>query len=191
MLMPRQDMARGKALEQNVSEQPGVHAAVSSWTKPEWIAQDRTAITEHHNYMTDVVASLRWITGKEFVARTGTGHSLVIDVPPNWGGSNAGPFNAELILIALGGCAGMDVVALLGKKRCTWDRLEISLESTLADERPTSLRDYVLTFRAWGSGLTKQDLEDAVALSLEKYCVVAHSLNGRIRRAVVLNDRSD
>ena len=139
--------------------------------------------------MTNVLASLRWITGKEFVAKTGTGHSLVIDVPPHWGGTNSGPFNAELIAIALGGCAGMDVVAILGKRRCVWDRIEFSIESALADERPTSLREFVLTCRAWGTGLTKQDIETALALSLEKYCVVAHSLNGRVRTAVVLNDQ--
>jgi putative redox protein len=137
--------------------------------------------------MTNVLASLRWITGKEFVAKTGTGHSLVIDVPPHWGGTNSGPFNAELIAIALGGCAGMDVVAILGKRRCAWDRLEFSIESAVADERPTSLREFVLTCRAWGTGLTRQDVEAALALSLEKYCIVAHSLNGQVRTNVVLN----
>jgi putative redox protein len=152
-------------------------------------AQDR-AERRSHNYstMTNVVASLRWISGKEFVARTGTGHSLVIDVPSHWGGTNAGPFNAELILVALGGCAGMDVVTILEKKRCTWDRLEFSIEAPLADERPTSLREYVVTCRAWGQGIARHDLESALSLSLEKYCVVAHSLNGRVRSVVVLND---
>jgi putative redox protein len=138
--------------------------------------------------MTDVVTSLRWITGKQFVATTGTGHSIVIDVPSSWGGTNAGPFNAELILAALGGCAGMDVVNILGKKRCVWERLEMSLVTTLSDDRPTSLRDYVLTCRVWGRALTMGDLEDALSLSLDKYCVISHSLNGRIRCVAFLND---
>ncbi len=136
---------------------------------------------------TNVTASLRWIEKKSFVARTGTGHSLVIDLPLSWGGENAGPYNAELVLIALGGCAGMDVANILAKQRIAYDRIDIHVAAHLADARPARLESYDLTFAVHGTGVPPSAVDAAIALSMEKYCVIAHSLAEPVTCHATLN----
>jgi putative redox protein len=187
MLMPRHHISRWKHLERESRDEAVVNEVCC---RQVWLVGSKTARYRFCKIaaMKDIVTTLQWIAGKRFVATTGSDHSVVIDVPQEWGGTNTAPFNAELVLAALGGCAGMDVVSILGKKRCVWDRLQMSTEAKLSDDRPTGLRDYVLTCRVWGSRVTKQDLEEALTLSLDKYCIVAHSLKGEIRRVAFLND---
>jgi putative redox protein len=48
------------------------------------------------------------------------GHKLIMDVPVEAGGNNFGPGPKKLMLVALSGCTGMDVVSILKKNesRC-------------------------------------------------------------------------
>ena len=57
-------------------------------------------------------ARIKWVEDVMFVGEAGSGHSLVIDGPPEHGGRNLGIRPMELILQGLGGCT-----ALLRRKR--------------------------------------------------------------------------
>jgi len=85
----------------------------------------------------------------------------------------------EMILAALGGCSGIDVVHILGKMRIPFESFEIRLHGVRRDEHPRSFTAIELEYVFRGAGLEakRSRLEEAVRLSQEKYCSVAGMLN--------------
>jgi putative redox protein len=67
----------------------------------------------------------------------------------------------------------VDVAEILRKKRLKVNDFQILLEGERAEEHPRVLTKVQLTYVFEGEGLTLKPLEDAVRLSLEKYCSVA------------------
>jgi putative redox protein len=88
----------------------------------------------------------------------------------------AGPSPMETVLMALCGCAGVDVVEILEKMRANLTDLHIEADAERAPEPPRVFTKIHLRFRLWGAGLTREQAERAVRLSLEKYCSVAAML---------------
>jgi len=117
-------------------------------------------------------AIIRWKGGMAFNAHTGSGHDLVMDARVDVGGENSGPRPTELLLAALGGCTGMDVVSILRKMQVSFDRLEIAIEANEATDHPKSFTDFHLVYRVWGSDIPAEKLKRAVELSETKYCSV-------------------
>ncbi|UCG89075.1 MAG: OsmC family protein [Gemmatimonadota bacterium] len=80
------------------------------------------------------------------------------------------------LLLAAAGCSGADVVTILQKMRVGLERLSIDVTGVRREEHPKRYTHVKLTFRMSGSGLDEDKAERAVALSLDKYCSVVHSL---------------
>jgi putative redox protein len=119
-----------------------------------------------------------WNRGLQFVGISGSGHGIVVDTQADQGGFDAGPSNTELVLIALCGCTGMDVVSILRKKRIELDDLEVEAEGDVASEPPKRLTHIRVVYRVWGD-VPEAALKQAIELSQEKYCTVSNSLKGR------------
>jgi putative redox protein len=67
--------------------------------------------------MMTMLAKVKWVDGRMFVGESGSGHTVVMDGPPNHGGRNLGVRPMEMILLGLGGCASFDVISILEKSR--------------------------------------------------------------------------
>jgi len=120
-----------------------------------------------------VEAKLRWNGKMGFVGVYGSNHAVVMDVRPESGGDGTAPSPMELVLMALGGCSGVDVAEILRKKRLNVRDFQIILEGERAEDYPKVFTKVQMTFVFEGEGLTMKPLEDAVRLSLDKYCSVA------------------
>ncbi len=119
---------------------------------------------------------LRWIPdGKRFISTDSTGHSVVMSTPDE----NVGMKPSELILSALAGCTSVDVVDILSKKRTPLSHLEVQVSAEQDADPPWTFRKIHLHFQVKGEGLTEKTLEQAIALSEEKYCSVAATLRGK------------
>jgi putative redox protein len=105
-----------------------------------------------------------------FLGQSGSGHTLVMDGPPEVGGRNLGFRPMELLLIGLGGCASFDVVHILRKGRLDVRGCETFVEAERADEDPKVFTRIHLRFVVTGRGLIPAQVERAVKLSAEKYC---------------------
>ncbi|MFZ2636394.1 MAG: OsmC family protein [Rectinemataceae bacterium] len=117
-----------------------------------------------------------WKGGMGFEADIG-GHKLAIDLAEADGGKNSGPRPKPLLLAALAGCSGMDVVSILEKMRepCTW--FEMHTEATPAEDHPKRYTMYRMTYRFKKSdNLDEAKVRKAVTLSQDKYCGVAATL---------------
>ncbi|MCR4405286.1 MAG: OsmC family protein [Candidatus Acetothermia bacterium] len=120
-------------------------------------------------------ARVRFVEGMQFVGTSASGHALALDSRGE-GGANTAPSPMELVLIALGGCTGMDVVSILRKMRVGWERFEIALQAERAEEHPKPFTKIHLTYRIWGDGIPEDKLKRAIELSQERYCSVGAML---------------
>lgn len=118
--------------------------------------------------------SVRWIGGKQFIGVDSTNHSVVLSTPDE----GIGMKPSELLLVALSGCTAVDVVEILKKKRFELTKLEIVSSAEQDPEPPWAFRKIHLKYILQGEGLTAKDVEQAIALSEEKYCSVAATVRG-------------
>lgn len=85
----------------------------------------------------------------------------------------------QLLLAALAGCTGMDVISILKKKRVAVRDFRIEVRGKRAPEHPRIWTDIHVTYLLWGEGIQPEDVEQAIRLSEEKYC----SVGAMLRRA--------
>ncbi len=100
-------------------------------------------------------------------------HKIMIDADESVGGENKGPRPKPLMLVALAGCTGMDVVSILKKMRVDFDDFSVSVEGELTEEHPKYYKLIKVVYKFKGKNLPKEKLEKAVDLSKERYCGVS------------------
>lgn len=115
-------------------------------------------------------AQIKWVDGAMFVGESGSGHTLVMDGPPEAGGRNMGVRPMETLLIGLGGCASYDVVSILKKARQDIRDVHTQLEAERAETEPKVFTRIHLHFVVSGKSLKETQVKRAVELSAEKYC---------------------
>ncbi len=101
------------------------------------------------------------------------GHKIVVDAPEEVGGKDSGPRPKALMLVALGGCTGMDVVSLLKKMRVNYDSFNVRIEGNLTEEHPKQFDQMTLVYEFSGADIDQAKVEKAVNMSMEKYCGVS------------------
>lgn len=116
---------------------------------------------------------VRWDGQMGFLGRSGSNHAVVMDVSEQAGGGGTAPSPMEMVLFGLAGCAGVDVALILGKKKVKLHDFEIRVKAERADDHPRVFTQVDLSFVFWGEDLRLKPLEDAVRLSMDKYCSVA------------------
>ncbi len=117
------------------------------------------------------------------------GHSFMVDADAQFGGQNLGPKPKGLLLTALAGCTGMDVVAILKKMRVQPSLFEVDVQGDLADGHPKKFVSIVTEYRFEGEDLPVDKLKKAVSLSEERYCGISATLAGNVpmQSRVLLN----
>ncbi|MFA5983780.1 MAG: OsmC family protein [Methylococcaceae bacterium] len=115
-------------------------------------------------------ATIKWVDGVMFVGESGSGHSVVMDGPPDHGGRNMGIRPMEMILIGVGGCSSFDVVQILQKGRHDVVSCVAELTAERLDSVPSLFSKIHLHFVVKGHNLKASIVERAVKLSAEKYC---------------------
>lgn len=115
-------------------------------------------------------ASVKWTDGRQFIAEAGSGHSVVIDGPPDHGGRNTGPRPMEMLLMGLGACTSFDVLEILEKSRAPVSDCVASIDAERADSVPSVFTKIHVHFTVTGKSLKENQVKRAVELSAEKYC---------------------
>jgi len=100
------------------------------------------------------------------------GHKLIMDANSDGGGHNIGPSPKKLLLVALSGCTGMDVVSILKKMRVDIDKFSVEVQGDVADEHPKRYTKMHVIYKFTGKNLPLEKLEKAVKMSEETYCGV-------------------
>jgi putative redox protein len=119
-----------------------------------------------------------YVNGLQFIGQSATGHAIVMDGDTSFGGQNTGPRPMELLLLASGGCSGMDVVSILKKKKQHITGLEIIIDGKKADDYPKKFTEINLEFIVRGKDISEEAVKRAIELSMTKYCSVKATLEG-------------
>jgi len=115
-------------------------------------------------------ARASWVEGMAFMGEASSGHAVIMDGAPEYGGRNIGIRPMEMLLIGLAGCTGFDVVQILKKGREAITGCEVEVEAERASEDPKVFTKIHIAYRITGRGLSLAKAERAVTLSKEKYC---------------------
>ncbi|TNF32794.1 MAG: OsmC family peroxiredoxin [Deltaproteobacteria bacterium] len=129
-----------------------------------------------------------WKDGLAFDAKL-NGHDIRLDADGQFGGQDYGPRPKGLLLTALIGCTGMDVISILTKMKIVPKSFSVDAEATLTGEHPKVYDRIRLIYRFEGDNLNDAKLQRAVQLSQEKYCGVSAMLRpvAQLSRAIYVN----
>jgi putative redox protein len=117
-------------------------------------------------------ATATWQQGQRYDTESDSGHHVAVD------GDSAhlgGPSPMELVLMALCACTSVDVISILQKKREPFTSLTVSAVAEQAPAPPRTFTHILLTYDVGGE-VSAKAVEDAVALSKNKYCSVSKML---------------
>lgn len=115
-------------------------------------------------------ATVKWVDGAMFLGESGSGHTVVMDGPPDHGGRNMGVRPMEMLLLGLGGCSSFDVMSILHKARQDVSDCKVEITAERADAVPAVFTRIKLDFTVEGRNLKEAQVKRAVELSATKYC---------------------
>lgn len=115
-------------------------------------------------------ANVKWVDNRTFLGESGSGHTVVMDGPPEHGGRNIGIRPMEMILLGMGGCAVFDVIDILQKGRKDIIDCMVEITAERADTIPKVFSNIQLHFKVTGRNLKDSVVQRAIQLSAEKYC---------------------
>lgn len=123
---------------------------------------------------------VKWNGKRRFVAWDEAGHGVVMDSAVAHNGEGTGARPVELVLYALGGCTGMDVISILEKKRQKVTDLELVVTGTQREEHPHIYTEITVEYVVTGTDVDPAAVERAIELSEEKYCSVKGMLGPEV-----------
>lgn len=126
------------------------------------------------------VIDVAWAGNMKFET-TIDGHKLTLDAAEEVGGQNQGYRPKTLLMVALAGCTGMDVVSILAKMRVEITHFSLHLEGDIREEHPKKYEAMKVVYIFKGKDLEYAKIEKAVNLSIERYCGVNANLRDAMK----------
>ena len=119
--------------------------------------------------MSDTAITAKWVgPDLQYVGTDGKGNSIKM------GGDDISP--AQMILLGLAGCMGIDTIYVLKKKRLQVDSVDVTVIGHQPEDYPKPFTHVEVKFIIAGKNLTEKAVERAISLSRDKYCVVGQTL---------------
>ena len=115
---------------------------------------------------TEVTAT--WKDGMNFIGQNAAGGTVQMGTLD--GKPGVGPM--QLLLVAVAGCTGMDIVSILQKKRIDLTDMQVRVRGNRAGDYPMIWTDIHLDYLIWGNDIHPKDVEHAIRLSETRYCSV-------------------
>jgi putative redox protein len=113
-----------------------------------------------------------------FEARDEKDHTARLDTSLETGGTNFGIRPMQMVLMALGGCSGIDIISILKKQRITAENFSMIITGEREKNKEPSLWESVNIIFEFTGDVDPDKASRACALSIDKYCSVAATLRG-------------
>jgi putative redox protein len=117
----------------------------------------------------------QWMGKMQFNALV-NGHTIIMDAPERVGGEDNGPIPKPLVLTALSGCSGMDIVSYLRRTGKEIEDLNIKVTGELSKVAPIEYIAIHAVYSMTGQKGNENAVVEAVNISQEKNCGVANML---------------
>lgn len=118
-------------------------------------------------------ASMKWQGGMKFEGTSAFGHKIVTDTSTEHEGEASGYKPTELMLYAIAGCTGVDIVRLMKKQRQKMTSLEIEVTGHHNDDYPKPVHTFEVKYIITGENIEEKRVQRAIDFSEEKYCMVS------------------
>ncbi len=112
-----------------------------------------------------------WKGGMKFDAEV-NGHHFFMDQAGEKG-DDSGPRPKPLMLAALAGCTGMDVISLMRKMRQEVEYFNVLVEGDTEEEHPNAFLKMHVIYEFRGKDLDMDKIEKSISLSMERFCGVS------------------
>tara|TARA_R110002073_G_scaffold6370_1_gene37684 strand:+ start:1309 stop:1731 length:423 start_codon:yes stop_codon:yes gene_type:complete len=113
-----------------------------------------------------------WKGGMTFESDNPSGKTLMMDTDVEGSNERFGLSPKALMLSALAGCTGLDVVSVLDKMKVTDYDFKMEVTGELTNEHPKYYHKVKLDYHFYGKDLNEKKIKKAVDLSVDKYCGV-------------------
>jgi len=125
------------------------------------------------------LAEVSWAGGYLFLGSDQEGHSVVYDSTSS---KQRGITPMRALLTDLGACTGMDIVAILGKRKQKLTSLKILLRGEQPEHGyPKPWQTISLKYILTGEKLERKYIEEAINDSSAKFCSVAATLKPGVK----------
>ncbi len=114
----------------------------------------------------------------EFESENPNGNKVHIDMRPS--DEKKGQSPTELLLSALSGCASVDLVQMLKKRKKTVNNLKVVAEGTRREEHPRGFTHIKLHFTLESPDVKMDEFEKLGHMAATKYCSVAGTLSSEM-----------
>ena len=123
----------------------------------------------------------KWVGGLQFIGSDAERHSVVMDASAEGGkGEGLGFRPAQMLLLGLGACTGMDVISVLEKQRQKVTGFEVNVQGQQESEPPWPFRSMRVEYVIKGRDIQRPAVERAIDLSESKYCSVWATLRAQV-----------
>ena len=113
-----------------------------------------------------------WKGNSQFESDNPSGKTVLIDTSAEHGGHDSGLRPKAMMLSALAGCSGLDVVSVLEKMKVKISDFRMDIDAQSSEEHPMIYHTVSLEYHFFGDNLNEDKIKKAVDLSVEKYCGV-------------------
>lgn len=115
-------------------------------------------------------AEVKWLGKRAFEGTPGSGHSVIMDSSPDFGGEDRGIRPMEMMMLGMGGCTSIDVMNILEKSRQDVTDCVAEISAERAETEPKVFVKMHVHFKVTGRNIDPKRVERAISLSAEKYC---------------------
>ena len=122
--------------------------------------------------MSDVTVT--WVEKQQYVGVDSSKHSIVMSAQNDENKTGSKP--SDLLLLALGGCAGVDLIEILQKQRQKVAGLQMHISGEQNADPPWAFTKIHMEVVVRGRGLSASSVERAIDLAVNKYCSVAATI---------------
>ncbi|MEW9051189.1 MAG: OsmC family protein [Neobacillus sp.] len=130
--------------------------------------------------------SVKWNGDMAFSGVAPSGHEIKMDAAAEVGGQNTGPRPTELLLNAVAGCTGIDIISILKKMRLDVTGFQMDVKGDRADDHPKKFTHIHVHYALEGD-LPEEKVVRAIRLSKDTYCSVSHSLSAELTVSYSIN----
>lgn len=113
-----------------------------------------------------------WKGNMLFESESPNGKTVLMDTSTEDGGQDVGHSPKAIMLSALAGCSGLDIIMILDKMKVKISNLRMDTTGELTDEHPKYFHTVTIDYHFYGEDLNEKKIKKAVDLSIEKYCGV-------------------
>ena len=125
-----------------------------------------------------------------FECSNAEGLTVHTDSSPDAGGEGKGVRPMEMVMMAVASCSSIDIVLILEKMRQQLDDIKVEVTGERVDTVPRVFKSMHVTYHLYGE-IKEKKAEQAVKLSMEKYCSVSKMLEKsvEITASFTINDK--